>query len=146
MAVAGPGTRLLRHGEQSVGDVGQKAVKVEHVGLHWRSLRFRVHLIGPLLQLRLADLTLGWTKRAFKTPPNNFDEVTEKVTHHTDVRICCTNHPTGSLPTREYIPPVSPLSTPSLLQSRTRLFVLAFSPSLKTKTFRGEKALPSRLP
>lgn len=64
MAVSGPGTRLLRHGEQSVGDVGQKAVKVEHVGLHRRSLGFRVHLIGPLLQLCLADLTLEWRKHS----------------------------------------------------------------------------------
>lgn len=60
MPVAGPGTRLLRHGEQSVGDIGQKAVKVKHVGLHRRDLGLRVHLIGPLLQLCLADLTLEY--------------------------------------------------------------------------------------
>lgn len=59
MSVTGPGTGFLCHGEQRVGDIGQKAVQVKHVGLHRRGLGFWVHLIGPLLQLGLADLTLG---------------------------------------------------------------------------------------
>lgn len=56
--VTGPGTWLLRHSEQGVGDVGEKAVQVEHVGLHRRGLGLLVHLIRPFLQLSLADLTL----------------------------------------------------------------------------------------
>lgn len=67
MPVTGPGTRLLCHGEQSVRDIGQKAVKVEHVGLHRRGLGLRVHLIGPLLQLRLADGTLECVKHKLTT-------------------------------------------------------------------------------
>lgn len=56
--VTGPGTWLLSHGEQGVGDVREQAVQVEHVGLHRRGLGLLVHLIRPFLQLGLADLTL----------------------------------------------------------------------------------------
>lgn len=69
MPVTGPGTRLLRHGEQSVGDIGQKAVKVKHVGLHRSGLGFWVHLIGPFLQLCVADLTLEGIKHSLN--PSN---------------------------------------------------------------------------
>lgn len=78
MSVTGPGTRLLCHSEERVRDIGQKAVQVKHVGLHRRSLGFRVHLIGPLLQLCLADLTLECIKRSLK--PSNQLWATHKVT------------------------------------------------------------------
>ena len=58
LMVTGPGTWLLSHGEQGVGDVREQAVQVEHVGLHRRGLGLLVHLIRPFLQLGLADLTL----------------------------------------------------------------------------------------
>lgn len=74
MSVTGPGTRLLRHGEQRVGDIGQKAVQVKHVGLHRRGLGFWVHLIGPLLQLGLADLTLEITKHTAGKPSKTNSE------------------------------------------------------------------------
>lgn len=57
-SVGGPGTRLLCHGEQGVGDIRQQAVQVEHVTLHRHDLRLLVHLVGPFPQLFLADLTL----------------------------------------------------------------------------------------
>ena len=58
VSVAGPGARFLCHGEQGVRDVGQKAIQVKHVGLHWGRLGHLVDLIGPFFQLGLADLTL----------------------------------------------------------------------------------------
>lgn len=60
-SVTGPGTWLLCHGEQGVRDIGQKAVQVKHVGLHRRGLRHLVHLIGPFLQLGVADRSLEHT-------------------------------------------------------------------------------------
>lgn len=69
MSVTGPWTRLLCHGEQGVGDVGQKAVQVKHVCLHGRSLRLLVHLIGPFLQLGLADLTLERISQTISNQP-----------------------------------------------------------------------------
>lgn len=73
MPVTGPWTWLLGHGEQGVGDVGQKAVQVKHVCLHGRSLRLLVHLIGPFLQLGLADLTLEHTR------PNHFKSASSDI-------------------------------------------------------------------
>lgn len=61
--VVGPRAGLLGHGEQGVRNIGQKAVQVKHVDLLWHDLRLLVHLTGPFLQLRPADLTLdtvGW--------------------------------------------------------------------------------------
>lgn len=58
VTVTGPGTWLLCHGEQGVRDVRQEAVQVKHVGLHRCGFRVLIHLIGPLLRLGLADLTL----------------------------------------------------------------------------------------
>lgn len=58
MPLAVPGTRFLCHGEQRVGDVGQKAIQVEHVDLHWADLRLLEALIGLPVQLGLADLSL----------------------------------------------------------------------------------------
>lgn len=158
MPVTGPGTRLLCHGEQSVGDIGQKAVKVEHVGLHRHGLGFRVHLIGPLLQLCLADLTLECIKHSLN--PSNQLWATHKstkknLTRHTGVRICCTNHPILSIPismtTVTFLPCMNTsqstqVKTQSLLQRCTCLFRLVFSPSLKPKTLREEGTLPLLLP
>lgn len=62
VSLPGPGTGLLCHGEQGVGDVGQEAVQVKHVGLHRGRLRLLVHLMGPFLRLGLADLTLKHIK------------------------------------------------------------------------------------
>lgn len=59
VSVIGSRAGLLGHGEQGVGDVGQEAVQVKHVGLLWHDLRLLALLTGPFLQLRSADLTLG---------------------------------------------------------------------------------------
>lgn len=64
VSVPSPGTRLLCHGEQSIRDVGQEAVQVKHVGLHWGGLRVLIHLTGPFLLVGLADLTLDQSERS----------------------------------------------------------------------------------
>lgn len=67
VSLTGPGTRFLRHGEQRVGDVGQKAVQVKHVDLHGRGLWLRVSLMRPFVLPGLADLTLENISKGIRT-------------------------------------------------------------------------------
>lgn len=67
VSVTGPGTGFLGHGEQSVGDVRQKAVQVKHMGLYWGNFRLLGQMTGPSVQLGLAGLPLEHNRHKFKT-------------------------------------------------------------------------------
>lgn len=74
-----PGTWCLCHGEKSVGDVGQKAVQVKHVHLHWSELRLLEALVGLFVQLGLADVSLQHIRQEMKTLTGSIERQTESV-------------------------------------------------------------------